>query len=187
MSVNRPEDSAWSTVNQACLRQVGRVVRLWCQRVLRIGVISQITFPRLEWLDEVLVELKDCNTAAFSTKGYVQNPMERPILQDAVGYHYEGIEDTDGCVSPGTRTDPDRNGVYEGNVAVGGIRKKLRSTFFPREWSPWQVAHAIKEAYENRKLIVGNKYRGESQWFPVEFYLDAQEKIKTAYPIKENE
>lgn len=92
---------------------------------------------------------------------------------DAVGYHYEGIEDTDGHVLPGTRTE--------------GFRKRLRSTFFPREWSPWQVAHAIKEAYENRKLIVGNKYRGESQWFPVEFYLDAQEKIKTAYPIKENE
>lgn len=62
----------------------GRIVGLWFQREMRKIVIPLITFPSLEWIDEVLIGLKDCSVVAFNTKCYIQNPKEWSILQEAV-------------------------------------------------------------------------------------------------------
>ena len=66
----------------------------------------------------------------------------------AVGYHYEGIENSAGSVVDGTRTTPSANGVYEGQVSVNGM-----STFFPENMTPQQVVDCINEAYGNKTLV----------------------------------
>lgn len=103
----------------------------------------------------------------------------------AVGHHYEGIEPTEGRVEPGTKTSPDRNGVYEALVSVNGVVKRGGSSFFPREWSPQQVVNAINEAYEHKNSIGGNKYRGDFNGLIIEMYISPEGKIRSAYPVKE--
>lgn len=62
----------------------GRIVGLWFQKVMHKIVIPLITFPDLEWLDEVLIGLMKCDIVAFHTKCYVRNLAERKILIKAV-------------------------------------------------------------------------------------------------------
>lgn len=62
----------------------GRLVGLWFQKIMRKIVIPLVTFPSLEWLDEVLVGLVKCNIIAFQTKCYVRNTEERNVLLSAV-------------------------------------------------------------------------------------------------------
>ena len=103
----------------------------------------------------------------------------------AVGYHYEGIKNTGGRIIPGTKTLPDKHGVYEGYVTVNGVTKKVASSFYPREWSPQQIVNAIHEAYGNKVNVSGSRYRGHSQGINIEMYLTPEGMIKSAYPIKE--
>lgn len=108
----------------------------------------------------------------------------------AVGYHYEGIEPTDGCTILGTKTVPDRNGVYEAQVSVNGVAKRGGSTFFPREWSPQQVVNAVNKACENRYHVPPqpNRYEGTlPSGLKIQMYLNdgRPPKIRSAFPIKE--
>ena len=103
----------------------------------------------------------------------------------AVGYHYEGVENTAGAVVPGTRTTPDANGVYRGKVEVNGVSKNGFSTFFPREMSPQQVVNAINQAYANRSFIAGsfNKFLGKtSSGMLISMFLNKNGKIISAFP-----
>ena len=108
---------------------------------------------------------------------------------NATGYHYDGIEDSPGEIISGTKTKADENGIYEGQVKVDGIKKsgnKGYSTFYPESYSPQDVIVAINVAYEDRELVSGNTYRGETNdGFVIEMYLNDNDKIISAFPIYE--
>lgn len=108
---------------------------------------------------------------------------------EAIGFHSETVKNAEGKVIPGTRSTPNAQGVYQGKVTVSGIRKRTMSgisTFFPRHWSPQQVVSAINQAYENRRLIGGNLYSGHSGGIEIVMRINANGKIATAFPSKEN-
>lgn len=108
---------------------------------------------------------------------------------EATGYHTEVIQNAEGQIIPGTRSTPNANGVYQGKVIVKGIRKRAMggiSTFFPAHWSPQQVVNAINHAYENRQLIGGNLYSGNSDGIKIVMRINENGKIATAFPSKEN-
>lgn len=109
----------------------------------------------------------------------------------AVGYHYEGIEESPGNVIEGTKNEPDENGVYIASVEVDGIAKSGNggmSTFYPDNMSPQEVIDAINEAYNNRVNTRGNTYVGESEnGLGITMYLDANDKIISSFPIYEGD
>lgn len=61
-----------------------RVMSLWLTIEMGICVIPLITFPNLETLPFVLDGLKECSVVAFSTKGYINDAVERYILMNAI-------------------------------------------------------------------------------------------------------
>ena len=63
-----------------------RVVAIWLAMELGAVVIPHITFPTLESIDFGLDGLEDCSVVAFSTKGYVNDLIERAILEESVRY-----------------------------------------------------------------------------------------------------
>ena len=84
----------------------------------------------------------------------------------------------------GTRSPSDAHGVYEGNVMIEGVKKRARSTFFPKDWTEKQVESAIEEAYKSRKpadkpgLFEGTASTG----MKVLMTVDSKGKLGTAYP-----
>lgn len=108
----------------------------------------------------------------------------------AVGYHYEGLENTPGEVIDGTRSKPNEEGVYTAKVEVDGVAKTSnggKSSFFPESWSAQDVVDNINEAYSNKVFIKGtdNTYRGEcDEGVEIEMYIDNNSgKIISAFPI----
>lgn len=107
----------------------------------------------------------------------------------AVGYHYEGLDNTAGEVVEGTRSKPNEDGVYTAKVKVDGIEKTSnggRSSFFPEDWSVQDVVDNINEAYDNKVFVTGsdNTYRGEcDEGVEIEMYIDNAGKIISAFPI----
>ena len=85
----------------------------------------------------------------------------------------------------GTRSPSDAHGVYEGNVMIEGVKKRARSTFFPKDWTEKQVESAIAEAYKARKpdrepgIYTGQTASGVE----VEMQLTNNGQIHTAYPL----
>jgi hypothetical protein len=106
---------------------------------------------------------------------------------DSVGWHLEssGDKEKGTYILEGTRSPTDEHGVYEGNVMIEGLKKKARSTFFPKDWTKEQVETAIREAYESRKPEVrSGSYRGEtSTGMKVELRLVGKGTIQSAYPV----
>ena len=103
----------------------------------------------------------------------------------ASGYHYEGFPDSLGRVVPGTRTEPDEDGIYEARVEVNGVAKsgnRGRSTFFPRDWPPQEVVDAIEAAYDSRVHVDGNIWAGAGGGIGILMYLDEEERIISAFP-----
>lgn len=59
----------------------------------------------------------------------------------------------------------------------------IKSTFFPKEWTPQQVIDAVNEAFYNKEVVKNNIYRGTtSMGMEIEFIL-RNDKIISAYPI----
>lgn len=106
---------------------------------------------------------------------------------DAVGFHYDGLPTKKGRVIDGTKTKPNRHGVYEAKVEVDGVKKRSnggKSTLYPEEWDAQQVVDAINEAYETKTFISGNTYEGLSrEGMRIRMYLDNDDKIISAFPI----
>lgn len=69
------------------------------------------------------------------------------------GYHHEGVRGNTARIIPGSKTAPDKNGVYYGKVMKEYHGKILvrsqESSFFPRNWSPQQVVNEINHSYSN--------------------------------------
>lgn len=61
-----------------------RIVALWLTMELGAVVIPFITFPTLRSIDFALDGYEECGVVAFSTKGYVANPLESQVLREAV-------------------------------------------------------------------------------------------------------
>ena len=105
---------------------------------------------------------------------------------NAVGYHYEGIENTAGKIVEGTVTSPNKVGIYQAKIEVNGIPKTGNggiSTFFKRSMSPQEVVDTINEAYASKSYVKGNTYLGQStNGIVIEMYLDKADKIISAFP-----
>ncbi|MGG1244292.1 T7SS effector LXG polymorphic toxin [Bacillus cabrialesii] len=100
----------------------------------------------------------------------------------AVGYHHESM--MGGKIIQGTEKKPDKNGVYMAKVEVDGVKKIADSSFFPKEWNRADVLKAIDEAYQTKKQIGSNKFRGISaSGIKIEMYLNKDGTIATAYPL----
>ncbi len=85
----------------------------------------------------------------------------------------------------GTRSAPDKYGVYKANVVIEGIPKREQSSFFPKDWTPEQVEKAILEAYGNGKarpnlpwIIEGTSTGGMT----IEIRTQGG-RMRTAYPV----
>ena len=61
-----------------------RVVGIWLAMEIGAVVIPFITIPTAESIDCALDGLEDCSVVAFSTKGYVNNPVERGVIKEIV-------------------------------------------------------------------------------------------------------
>jgi hypothetical protein len=107
------------------------------------------------------------------------------------GWHYEPSADPKKgtYVIEGTRSAPDKHGVYEANVMIEGVKKNARSTFFPETWNAKQVEEAILEAYANRQPEpMGPKHRftgSTAQGMKIQMEVSPSGQITTAYPLKE--
>lgn len=107
------------------------------------------------------------------------------------GWHHEATADPQKGthVIEGTRSTPDKHGVYEANVMIEGVKKNARSTFFPKDWSEKEVERAILEAYQNRQPVNGRPpgwFRGKSsEGIEIEMQMRANGSIHTVYPIRE--
>ncbi|QAA23948.1 hypothetical protein C0674_02590 [Sporolactobacillus terrae] len=100
----------------------------------------------------------------------------------AVGYHHESM--MEGEIVSGTEKVPDKNRVYMAKVKIDNVRKIADSSFFPKDWNRAEVIRAIDEAYQSRKPIRLNKYRGiTSSGIKIEMYLNKDGSIATAYPL----
>ncbi|HNN53175.1 MAG TPA: EndoU domain-containing protein, partial [Pseudomonadota bacterium] len=106
---------------------------------------------------------------------------------DSVGWHLEssGDKEKGTYILEGTRSPTDEHGVYEGNVMIEGLKKKARSTFFPKDWTEKQVETAIGEAYRNKRLDEkSGRYRGEdAKGVEIEMMLNHKGDIDSAYPV----
>ena len=127
------------------------------------------------------------NTENF-TDSAIEHIFEGQINRrgNAVGYHYEGIENTAGKVVEGTVTSPNQVGIYQAKVEVNGIPKTGNggtSTFFKRSMSPQEVVDTINEAYASKSFVKGNTYLGQAtNGIVIEMYLDKAGKIISAFP-----
>ncbi len=61
-----------------------RVVGIWLVMELGAVVIPFITAPTPDSIEFALDGLEDCSVVAFSTKGYVNDPVERGIIKELV-------------------------------------------------------------------------------------------------------
>ncbi len=105
----------------------------------------------------------------------------------SLGWHYEpsGDRAKGTYVKEGSRSAPDKHGVYRANVVIEGIEKDEFSTFFPKTWTPEQVEKSILEAYENGKPKTARPWILEgtsADGMPIEIRTRGG-RITTAYPI----
>lgn len=102
----------------------------------------------------------------------------------AVGYHHESM--MGGKIIPGSKSKPDKNGVYKAKVEIDGEKKVAKSTFFPKDWDRVKVNKAISEAFEN-KTKEGNRYVGRtSSGIDIGMFLNSDGSIATAFPLYKN-
>ncbi|MGM8365963.1 EndoU domain-containing protein [Virgibacillus sp. W0181] len=105
----------------------------------------------------------------------------------AVGFHYDRLPTKKGEIIPGTKTDPNKEGVFEAAITVNGVEKagnNGKSSFFPDDWDTQEVIDAINDAYETKVHINGNTYDGlTNDGVHIRMYLDQNEKIISAFPI----
>ena len=110
---------------------------------------------------------------------------------DATGYHTEVIKNAEGKIISGTKSFPDKNGIYQGQVTVNGVRKRTNnglSTFFPENWSPQHIINSINHAYTTRKALnaSGSICFGTSkEGIKMKMRINPNGKIASVYPIME--
>lgn len=105
----------------------------------------------------------------------------------ATGYHYTMVMDSKGEIVEGTRTAPDKNGVFTAKVRVSGVDKNGFSSFYPESWTPQQVVDAINVAYKDAMTNPSNPnnqlWIGHYGDLEIDMYLDDERLITTAFPV----
>src|SRR5699024_1082694 len=135
------------------------------------------------------IEISDLIETENFRPGALKHILEGEINRkgDAVGFHYEGLPSVKGIVIEGTRTNPDKYGIYEAEVEVEGIKKRGNrgmSTFFPLHWNAQEVVDSINEAYDSKQFLNGNTYEGVTdEGVVIHMYLDKNDKIISAFPV----
>ncbi|QHA37874.1 hypothetical protein D5E69_20250 [Rossellomorea marisflavi] len=137
---------------------------------------------------EIVGKAKD-TIVRFSGKGKYNNQTMKHIYHGeinrrgkAVGYHHESMRG--GKIIQGSESIPDKNGIYRAKVDIDGVEKVAKSTFFPKEWNRVDVLKAIDEAFDNKKQVGPNKFKGvTSSGIKIEMYLNKDGSIATAYPL----
>lgn len=111
------------------------------------------------------------------------------------GFHHEGIYGDTARIIPGTKTVPDKNGVYWGGVEKlhhgNRLVKERGSSFFPKEWTPQRIIDEINFARLNAAPTNSNRptvLEGESSTgLTIRIVVHKKTgKIKNAFPIKED-
>ena len=103
--------------------------------------------------------------------------------KNVTGYHYEGVQAAPFGIEEGSRTSPNRYGVYQikvqGKKANGGI-----SDCFPASMTPAQIIEEMERAYPNRVYVEKNTWRSYfSNGMEVNFYLDSNDQIISFFPV----
>lgn len=135
-----------------------------------------------------LADLKDLRNTDIFSRSAIEHIFEGQINSkgEAVGYHYDQIENTPGSIVSGTKSSKDSHGVYKGKVTVLGTDKTGNqgySTFYPDDMSPQQVVDGIYQAYKKRVYKTGNIYYGYSDdGIKITMYLNDSNKIISAFP-----
>ncbi|CAL2083493.1 exported protein of unknown function [Tenacibaculum sp. 190524A02b] len=100
-------------------------------------------------------------------------------------------------IKSGTKTIPNSKGYYkakieakiDGFINAQGTNWKVKektSTFFPDSWSIEKIQSEVAIAFQNKKLILGNKFEGVmSDGTKLNMFLDELDNIKTVFPILE--
>lgn len=109
----------------------------------------------------------------------------------AGGYHYNMVNDSAGKIIEGTRTAPNKYGVYKAKISVNG--KVKSSSFFPDHMSPKQISNCIDNVVRNTEPVLRYKngiidqfmYEGTSNHIKIKVFLDANRNLNSAYPILE--
>lgn len=110
---------------------------------------------------------------------------------EATGYHTEVIKNAEGKIIPGTKSSPDKNGIYRGRVTVNGVRKRTNnglSTFFPENWSPQHIINSINHAYTTRKALNASGsicFVTSKEGIKMKMRINPNGKIASVYPIME--
>lgn len=149
--------------------------------------LKTVTIVSLNYGKSILDTLKNTEIFSYSAIEHIFVGQVNSMGK-AVGYHYEGIENTAGKVIAGTECIANDLGVYQAQVEVNGILKSVNygysSSFFPKNMNPQEVVNSINQAYNDRVLIRENRYRGISNGgIEIEMFLDNNNKITSAFPI----
>ncbi|PEI46032.1 EndoU domain-containing protein [Bacillus pseudomycoides] len=126
-------------------------------------------------------------TEKFTRRG-LKHILEGEIngIGKAVGYHTEVLENTPGKIVAGTERTVNNQGVYKAKVEVNGVPKTANrgySTFFPKDWSPQKIVDNINEAYNNKRLVIDNTYKGVGlDGIEIIMYIADNGKIISAFP-----
>lgn len=142
------------------------------------------TQPTQEVHTTTVTSIKDLQTENIFTKHALEHIFYGTTNRqgEVTGLHYEALAKEAHIVS-GTKSKPDKHGVYRGKVEKNGVKKTAMSTFFPEQWSAQQVVDAITEAYHNRTFVSGNIYNGTTKdGITIQMYLDDRDKIISAFP-----
>lgn len=127
------------------------------------------------------------HTENFASKGAIKHILEGEVNKrgKAVGFHMENMPTKRGIIIESTRTNPDKNGIYNAKVKVDGVIKDAKSSFFPVNMIPQQIVNAINQAYSTMSPFRGALMKGNTEFgFDIGMYLDEDSKIITAFPIK---
>ena len=133
--------------------------------------------------DGVELGTKGTGNDSIFSKGAMKHIFHGEVnkKRNTVGYHHESmmggkiIEVTD---------PPNQYGVYRAIVEIEGKGKRVPSTFFPKNWNRVKVVDAIKQVYQNKRLIKDNLYEGTlPNGIRIQMRLDSEGKVKTAYPM----
>ena len=137
---------------------------------------------------ETLDDLKRLKNTDIFTDKSLKHVFEGELTKrGASGYHVDTIDGSIGKIVDGSKTAPNKYGVYEAQVEINGTLKKGnggKSTFFPDNWSSQQIVDSINEAYSKKVFRSGNIYVGKlSNGMQIEMYINKTTgKLISAFP-----
>lgn len=157
------------------------------------GIFAFIKFVRTPRLPQTPKTYTQADLANVDFPDYQKNGVDHVFNGEIKangkpgGYHYNMVDESAGKIIEGTRTAPNKYGVYEAKVSINGKIKSTPSSFFPDHMSPKQISNCIDDIVQNtRPRILNNgmsSYTGFSNKIKIQVYLDASGNLTSAYPI----